>query len=136
MTTFTLVEPSGVHAFDAHIEGHRVLVDRTALAGATGWDRKPEGLCRGDVCIPVGPGAGLDVDEHVDLAAFARVLRRPLALDSGASAAFLGESAATRTAALDSLIAPDFSLPDLEGRMHSLSEHKGKKVFLVAWASW
>ena len=32
--------------------------------------------------------------------------------------------------------APDFTLPDLEGRLHSLSEHRGKKVLLVTWASW
>ena len=37
---------------------------------------------------------------------------------------------------LTSLDAPDFSLPDLDGKMHSLSEHRGKKVLLVSWASW
>ena len=31
---------------------------------------------------------------------------------------------------------PDFSLPDLEGRMHSLSSERGQKVLLVTWASW
>jgi len=40
------------------------------------------------------------------------------------------------------LESPDFSpvedvkLPDLHGRLHSLAEHRGKKVFLVAYASW
>jgi peroxiredoxin len=33
-------------------------------------------------------------------------------------------------------MAPDFTLPDLDGRMHSLSDYRGKKVFLLAWASW
>ena len=41
-----------------------------------------------------------------------------------------------RGVTLQSLNAPDFSLPDLDGRMHSLAEHRGKKVFLVTWASW
>ena len=38
--------------------------------------------------------------------------------------------------ALDSLEAPDFSLPDLEGNLHSLTDRRGKKVLLVAYASW
>ena len=32
--------------------------------------------------------------------------------------------------------APDFTLPDAAGRLHRLSEHRGKKVLLVTWASW
>jgi peroxiredoxin len=27
-------------------------------------------------------------------------------------------------------------LPDLSGRMHALSDFRGKKVLLVAYASW
>ena len=37
---------------------------------------------------------------------------------------------------LASLEAPDFTLPDLDGRLHSLSDHRGAKVFLVAYGSW
>lgn len=29
-----------------------------------------------------------------------------------------------------------FTLPDLEGRPHALVDYRGKKVFLVFWASW
>jgi peroxiredoxin len=29
-----------------------------------------------------------------------------------------------------------FTLPDLEGRPHALADYRGKKVFLVFWASW
>jgi peroxiredoxin len=32
--------------------------------------------------------------------------------------------------------APNFSLPDLEGKMVSLSDYKGKVVFLNIWATW
>ena len=32
--------------------------------------------------------------------------------------------------------APDFTLPDLEGNMVSLSGHKGKVVLLNIWATW
>ena len=32
--------------------------------------------------------------------------------------------------------APDFSLPDAEGKMHSLAEFKGKVLVIDFWASW
>jgi peroxiredoxin len=32
--------------------------------------------------------------------------------------------------------APDFTLPDLTGTTHSLSNYKGKVVFLNFWATW
>jgi peroxiredoxin len=41
-----------------------------------------------------------------------------------------------RRAAMASLQAPDFGLPDLDGRRHRLSDYRGKKVLLAAWASW
>jgi len=53
-----------------------------------------------------------------------------------AHAAGTSESARERQAALASLEAPDFALPDPTGRMHRLSDYRGKKVFLVTWASW
>ena len=33
-------------------------------------------------------------------------------------------------------LAPDFSLPDINGQPHRLSDYRGKKVFLATWASW
>ena len=66
----------------------------------------------------------------------AEAVGRPVAIDLDERAAYLGVSAAERAKALASLEAPDFTLPDLDGRMHSLSQHRGKKVLLVAYASW
>ena len=48
----------------------------------------------------------------------------------------LGTSADDRSTSLQSLEAPDFSLPDLSGGTRTLSEHRGKKVMLGTWASW
>jgi hypothetical protein len=136
MDRFTLLEPAGAHDLLATIDAGRVLLRREDVAAALGWVRKPEGLCRDDECLIVSPSSGLDVGSSVDLGALATLLRRPLALDVDERVAFLGESAATRSHALSSLLAPDFSLPDLDGVVHSLAEQRGKKVFLVAWASW
>ncbi len=36
----------------------------------------------------------------------------------------------------DRLEAPEFSLPDLEGNMHSLKEFRGKVMILDFWATW
>jgi hypothetical protein len=61
---------------------------------------------------------------------------RPVALDLVEGAAFVGVPARERARQLESLEAPDFALPDLAGRVHRLSEHRGKKVLLVVYASW
>jgi hypothetical protein len=107
-------------------------LDGPALRAATGWELKPEGLCRDDVCLLV-PDALRDATT-VDVVALWRHLDRPV-LTSG-DAVFLGEDAATKPAANAGAPAPDFTLRDLDGRQHSLSEHRGKKVFLASWAPW
>ena len=75
-------------------------------------------------------------DEGLALAAAAERDGRPVALDPDAGAAYLGVAAPERASMLASLEAPDFMLPDLDGRLHTLSAHRGRKVFLVAYASW
>jgi hypothetical protein len=74
--------------------------------------------------------------EWIGLVELAARLERPIALDAAERAAWLGVSARERGRRLRSLIAPDFALPDLDGRLHTLTEHRGKKVLLVAYASW
>jgi len=98
---------------------------------ASGWALKPEGMCRGEVCVPVPVRDG-----HVDLAAFWLKLRRPVVHDVASETWLLGAGAEYRNEALSGLTAPDFALPDLGGAMHTLSALRGKKVFLCTWASW
>lgn len=107
-----------------------------ALREGLGWELKPEGLCRGSVCIPVRDRTALVDDTGIELAALANALGRPMAHDAAENTAVLGIDAAERATALATLDAPDFTLPDLSGRLHSLSEHRGKKVLLIAYASW
>jgi hypothetical protein len=103
-----------------------------------GWTLKPEGLCHGPVCVPLSaPEAARCVRSNaLDVARLWRYLSKPLRRSADASVWLLGESAGERSAALESLEAPDFSLPDLSGRPHSLVDYRGRKVFLATWASW
>jgi hypothetical protein len=146
--SLTLVEPGPTedtadvaHALDVAVDGDRVHVATGTLEAALGWELKPEGLCRGEVCRPVRDRSAVEPEPgRLDLAAVAAALGRPLVLDlpadGTAGTGFLGEAAATRAAVLRTRMAPDFELPDLDGRPHRLSDERGKKVFLVFWASW
>ena len=101
---------------------------------ATGWTWKPEGMCRAEMCVPLPPA--MTRDGRVDVAAFWEHLGNPVLHDDARETWVLGTGAAARNAALAGLDAPDFTLPDLTGAAHSLSELRGKKVFLTTWASW
>jgi len=134
--TFTLLDETRPLTVDARIDGDRVRLPRAAVRDALGWELKPQGLCRGERCVLVPAPAELIRDGDVDLAALAKLLDRPLALDAAEGAACLGAAADERAERLRSLDAPDFTLPDVNGRPHTLSGFRGKKVLLVAWASW
>ena len=135
-TAFTILEDSAAVEVQAEVTGDRVRVTPEALQESLGWQLKPEGLCRGEACVPVRDRSKLVVDGAIDLSGFAEALGRPLALDAAEGAAAIGTAATDRAEQLASLEAPDFTLPDLEGKLHSLSDHRGKKVLLIAYASW
>jgi hypothetical protein len=95
-----------------------------------GWQSKPEGLCRGERCVPfrsVDPAV-------VELTAAAEALAMPLVHDAKHGLWALGAEAGGR--ALKTGVAPDLELPDFRGRPFRLSSLRGSKVLLVAWASW
>jgi hypothetical protein len=109
-----------------------VLLEGAALVG-------PARAADGGVRLapdPAWEALGAAPGAESDLVELAARLDRPLALDLESRAAFLGTSARVRAARLVSLEAPDFTLPDLEGRQHTLGAHRGHKVFLVAYGSW
>lgn len=135
-TPFQLLDGHEAAQVDACVEGERVAIEPGSLERALGWKLRPEGLCRGPVCVPVRDRDALVGPHGIDLGGLAAALGRPLALDAAECAAALGTPATERRAALASLEAPDFTLPDLAGRLHSLSDHRGRKVLLIAYASW
>lgn len=113
------------------------------LAHATRFEWKPQGVCRDSLCFPLpearrqefvrnGPGK-----TWFNLTAFAELVQQPVAHENTAdfSAWYFGLRSDQRQE-LASLRAPDFTLPDIDGKLHSLSDFRGKKVFLVTWASW
>ena len=42
----------------------------------------------------------------------------------------------SRNGSMVARIAPDFAVPDRKGRVVHLSDFRGRKVFVVTWASW
>ncbi|ACU69800.1 Redoxin domain protein [Catenulispora acidiphila DSM 44928] len=135
---FTILDDHRDVAVDARIAGDgRVLIPIAEVPGALGWERKPQGWCRGDICIPARVAAGVERDGNfVDLAAFAELVDRPYAAVPGLGVAAVGASAAERASALAEGEAPDFELRDVAGVAHRLSDLRGRKVALVFWASW
>jgi hypothetical protein len=133
--SFAILDGGVATAVGALVDGDRVLIEPGDLQAATGWERKPEGLCRGAVCVPVRE-PDLEREGRIDLAAFARALRRPLAVDVDARVAALGTAVAQHRDGLGALQAPEFALPDLSGTIHRLSQWRGRKVLLAAYASW
>ncbi len=123
---------------DSAADGDALWLDAPAIAQATGWQWKPEGLCHGDTCVPVPPARRQNMvrNEQLDLAALWRHSGQPVLRDDASQTWVLGTGAPQRAAKLGSLQAPDFRLPDLAGGMHALSDYRGQKVLLATWASW
>jgi hypothetical protein len=133
---FTLIEDGRANDVAGTSAGERVRIDAAALRDALGYELKPEGLCRGERCFPVRDRAALVAGDAIDLGELARLTGQPLALDAAERAAALGTALEDRLASLRGLEAPDFTLPDFSGRTHMLSAYRGKKVLLIAYASW
>jgi peroxiredoxin len=117
--------------------GGRLLLRAEQLGAALGWELKPEGLCRGAVCIPTGAHPDLlDEQGDVDLAVFAGATGRACAIDADVGVVVLGEASSDRMALAADRTAPDFELPDLDGTPVALHDYDGKKRLLTTWASW
>jgi hypothetical protein len=113
-----------------------MLTDKRQIPTATfeketGWQIKPEGACKGDVCIPLAqpPGKTLDVVET------AHAMGLPVAEDKEHGLIAIGpESVGNR--ALTSAAMPEIELPDLNGDPFKLSSLIGQKIVVYAWAPY
>jgi hypothetical protein len=116
----------------ARQDGARLWLSPGDLETATGWYPRPEGLCRGDACVPL-PADAIDAEGWVDVVALAGRLNQPVVHDAARSVWAFGASAGQDR---QSLRAPVFTLPDLDGTPHSLSDYRGSKVFLHSYGSY
>ena len=109
----------------------KLTISRAEFEAGTGWQLKPEGACKGDVCIPLNPAPG----SSVDVARVAAQMGLPLVEDREHGLWALGpESIGGR--ALTTAEAPDLRLPDLDGNEFRLSSLRGQRVLVYAWAPY
>lgn len=103
----------------------------TEIGERTGWVLKPEGACRGHECVPL---PGIDLDSSIDLGAFAAAMGMGAAHDEQHGLWALGERASA--SALASADLPTLRLDDFGGDAFDFASLRGRKVLLIAWASW
>jgi hypothetical protein len=117
-------------------------VTMTDLKRATRFEVKPQGVCRDSLCFPLPKSRKSEFVAKkggvswFNLSAFARLIQQPLAADEKHAVWYFGPRLPEADTPLASLEAPNFTLPDLNGKAHSLAEFRGKKVLLLTWASW
>jgi hypothetical protein len=123
-------------------ESKDLWVTMKDLARATRFVVKPQGICRDELCFPIPKAKKADFISKkgrvtlFNMSEFARLLKQPVATDEQNGVWYFGARPDDQNAYLESLEAPNFTLPDAKGRMRSLSDFRGKKVLLVTWASW
>ena len=110
----------------------RLDVTPGELERQTGWELKPEGLCKDERCVPLPDGAG--ADGVVDVRVVAERLGMPLVHDDRHELWALGPAAGGRVLASAEL--PPIVLADVDGRPFDLASLRGEKVLIAAWASW
>jgi hypothetical protein len=126
---------------DARVDGAELWVTMADLTRSTRFELKPQGVCRDELCFPLPKERRSEFVREdggarwFHLTEFARLVQQPFARDAALSAWYFGVRADQR-AGLSSLDAPNFTLPDMAGKTHSLADFRGKKVLLVTWASW
>jgi len=112
------------------------------LTRATRFVIKPQGVCRDELCFPLPKNRKAEfvlkkgATTWFNLSEFAKLINQPVITDQKNGVWYFGARAAEQNGGLASFAAPNFTLPDLNGKLHSLSDFRGKKVLLVTWASW
>jgi hypothetical protein len=125
----------------AREEVNQLWITTADLKRATRFEVKPQGVCRDELCFPLPKAKQKEFlrketgGAWFNLTAFAALVRQPVAHDEALAVWYFGLRGDQRQI-LISLQAPDFKLPDINGKPHSLSDFHGKKVLLVTWASW
>jgi hypothetical protein len=132
--------PSEVNALAAKPD--QLWISTPDLKRVTGFEVKPEGICNDRQCIPIPDGQTERFvttqanATYFNLAEFAQLLRQPAAHDAKNSVWYFGPRPEQQNSYVGTLDAPNFTLPDMDGKSHSLADFRGKKILLITWASW
>lgn len=126
---------------NALVEGAELWIPEAEVQRVTGYELKPEGACLGEICIPMKMGKeNLAREEKgaklFHATGFAKRIKQPVVADEAAAVWSFGPAPSVVAHSLQSGLAPDFELKDLQGKTHKLSDYRGKKVLLLTWASW
>ena len=113
-----------------------LAVDPAAFEAGTGWAIKPEGACKGEVCVPLPPRRRGPPTAASTSASSPSVSACRSSTDDEHGLSALGPETAVTGRALTTAVAPELELPDADGNPFQLSSLRGQKVLLVAWASW
>ncbi len=102
-------------------------------------------VCVGELCVPFDLSrapAESGVTElqgtlYFSATRFAAALNHKVSWQYvGAEGEILAKSSAESPSSAVDGAAPDFTVTDLDGKPVSLSDFRGKKIFVTAWASW
>ena len=108
----------------------RLDIDADSFAAATGWAIKPEGACKGDVCVPVATRRCLRPGRH------RRPPRHGTRRTTRRTACGRSVRSRSRGRTLVSAEAPDVVLRDMDGNDFHLASLRGQKVVIVSWAPY
>jgi len=114
---------------------HELTIDADELEARTGWSIKAEGACKAEVCVPL-PTDVRTADGRIDVPVLAERLGSPLVADDAHGLWALGPETSVTGRALSTAVAAKLMLPDINGDQFELASLRGRKVLLVAWASW
>ncbi len=102
-------------------------IDPITFQTEMGWEIKPEGACKGELCVPLADG--------FDLSSTAERLGMALVHDEEHGVWALGPESVNGRA-LVTAEAPNLVLSDLDGKEFQLSSLLGQKVVIVSWAPY
>lgn len=127
---------------EALVEKDRLWIPVASLPRANGFTLKPQGACVDEICIPVkqkGPDSlvrKIKGKPYFDLSGFAAKTGQAESAETAFPAFSYSDVPVLRGRDFAQGIAPEFTLPDRQGRPVSLSQYRGRKVLLLTWASW
>jgi hypothetical protein len=139
--TTIVYDDAATELTSAREEDGQLWITTADLKRATRFEVKPQGVCRDELCFPLPKARQQEFIRKTppvswfNITAFAALIHQPVAHDATLGTWYFGLRSDQRQQ-LSSLQAPDFTLPDLQGKPHRLSDFRGKKILLVTWASW